>query len=697
MPPTPSLDISAIGPGVAEALLNALVGAVLLVFHRVYGRGFLRDWSLSWLLFAISTIAGTVRVVLAVAAPETAAALAIPLRIVGLVAGFWQVGFLTVGAVEISTGVPESRRRVWFVLAGLASLGTGLALAGGRVPSTSPDIIMARVGVRALAAMVMFVAAGLAVWRSRSFRVKVGRALIAGALIAGSLKHVEHLGNALNGALALGPGNPLSLFFTWTHSNTGSLVSMVLTLVIQMGVAIGVVAGLLEEERDRANRANEQIDQLALYDPLTGLANRRLFADHVSLALNQAERLDTRLTVLAVNADRFKEVNNALGRNAGDAVLRGIGERLSSIVRRGDTVGRLAGDVFGVLITSLDKDLDARYFADRVHEEMRRPFRVGSEEVYVTACIGVALSPDHGSDAEMLLRNAEHAAWTAKRAGGNRTQIYESASDRHTQEYLALERSVRRSLELEQLDVHYQPIADLVRGTLPRVEALVRWRHPQRGLVMPADFVPVAEHVGIVDALDLWVLREASKQVMEWAGAGLGPVRLSVNCSARAFYHPELPARIGSALAESGLPPDRLELEITESVAMEQTSQAREILRELRHIGIHIAIDDFGTGYSSLAYLRHFPIDTLKLDRTFVRDLGQDDASAVCEAVVQLAHDLGMKVVAEGVETPEQLRLLREQGCDFVQGFLISPPRPAAACADILAAGPPRLQSATAD
>lgn len=692
MPPT--LNVAVVGPEVAEALLIALVGAVLLAFFRVYRRGFLRDWAFSWLCYAVFIASGAAGFVLSRTAPEVAAGLTTPLRIVGLIAGFWQAGFLAIGSHEVATGVPSPPRQNALVLAGLLVLGIGIGLVQPGAVTTTPDVIMARVGVRAFVLFVTFVAAGIAVLRSQSFHVRLSRSLVGAALIVGSLRPAMHLGNALYAAVGADPGGPLGLFFVWSHSNLGSILNLLISLLLQVGVAVGVVAGLLEEERDRADRAAAQADHLALYDPLTGLANRRLFADHVALALKQADRADFQLSVLVLNLDRFKEVNNALGRGTGDAVLRSVGERLQSVVRRGDTVARLAGDVFGVLITHNDSGLDGRDYASRLHDEVQRPLRVGSEELYLTACIGVAASPDHGSDAELLLRNAEHAAWMAKKQGGNATQVYEASADRHTQEQLALERSVRRSLELEQLEVHYQPIADLARGTLPRVEALVRWHHPRRGLVMPSDFIPVAEHVGIVDALDLWVLREAAAQVMQWCGAGLGPVRLSVNCSARAFYHPELAARIGTAIAESGLPPSELELEITESVAMEQTARAREVFGELKHLGIHVAIDDFGTGYSSLAYLRNFPIDTLKLDRTFVRDIGQKDAAAVCTAVITLAHTLGMAVVAEGVETAEQLRLLREQGCDFVQGFLISPPRPGSACADILAAGPPRLQAA---
>ena len=421
-------------------------------------------------------------------------------------------------------------------------------------------------------------------------------------------------------------------------------------------------------------RVEKQIERLANQDPLTGLANRRLFSDHLELALSQARRDGASLAVLFLDLDRFKVVNDSLGHKIGDQLLQMVAVRLARLVRAGDTLARLGGDEFVILLHRVEKPEDAAFVARKILDVFRRPFRLGEHEMYVTASIGVSVFPRDGTDAERLLRSADIAMYRAKQLGRDTFQVVDGEG-RADLERLNLETGIRKGLESGQFIVHYQPVVSLPWEKIVGVEALVRWRHPERGLLPPSSFIPLAEEIGVISALGADVLKTACAQGCAWNRVAGGALRISVNFSARQLQAPDAAAGVEAVLRETGLEPSRLALEITESVAMQNLEATLRTLNDLKTLGVGIMLDDFGTGYSSLAYLRKFPIDTIKIDRSFVQGLiaSPDDAS-IARAAIVMAHELRMTVIAEGVETLAQRDFLYQSSCDEMQGYLFSEP-----------------------
>jgi diguanylate cyclase (GGDEF)-like protein/PAS domain S-box-containing protein len=435
-------------------------------------------------------------------------------------------------------------------------------------------------------------------------------------------------------------------------------------------------------------RAEEQIRSLAYHDGLTGLPNRLLFTDRLGLAVAQAHRLGQRLAVLFLDLDRLKVINDSLGHSVGDLLIGQVARRLQESVREGDTVARLGGDEFTLLLPGVHQALDAAKTAEKILAALRVPFQVEGRELFVTASVGISLYPDDGGDPETLIKNADTAMYRAKDQGRDALQLYAPVMNATALERLALENSLRKALAQDELTVFYQPIVDLGTGQVSSVEALLRWRHPQLGLVAPGEFVPLAEVTGLIVPMGPWVLRQACRQARAWHDRGLARVSVAVNLSARQIQQPDLVEQVTAALEESGLAARFLALEITESNAMQNAETTASALRALKAIGVRISIDDFGVGHSSLSYLRRLPIDTLKLDQSFVREIGSDpDQAAIVTAVMAMAHTLKLEVVAEGVETEEQLGFLAARGCDLIQGFLVSPALPASECEERLRRG----------
>ncbi|GAB4507505.1 MAG: hypothetical protein Tsb0026_03240 [Sulfuricaulis sp.] len=434
---------------------------------------------------------------------------------------------------------------------------------------------------------------------------------------------------------------------------------------------------LLSVTRDitERKRTEERLSFLAHYDSLTGLPNRTLFSDRLQQAMIEANRHDRLVGVLFLDLDRFKNINDSLGHDVGDMLLKGVAERLNGAVRKGDTVARLSGDEFTLVLADMAHVDDAVRVAHKILEIFEQPFRILDRELHVTASLGITLYPFDDRDINGLLRNADVAMYRAKEAGRNTYQFYAAEMTSMAQEHLALENDLRRVLERNELFLEYQPIVDCRHGGVIGMEALVRWNHGKRGLIMPNQFIPLAEETGLIVSIGEWVLRTACAQCRVWQKNGNTNLRMAVNLSARQFQQPKLAEIVERILLETGLEPRSLELEITESVLIHKSETTASTLRKLNNMKVALAIDDFGTGYSSLSYLKRFPIDALKIDQSFVRDIPSDtDDSAIAAAIINMAHSLGIRVIAEGVETKEQLAFMREHRCDAMQGYYFSNP-----------------------
>lgn len=444
--------------------------------------------------------------------------------------------------------------------------------------------------------------------------------------------------------------------------------------------------------------AQEQARYLSLFDSLTGLPNRTMFKEHIGQALQLVQRQGAFFALMFVDIDRFKRINDTLGHNVGDRLLKLIAERLVECVRKSDSIGvtrsvmdnavsRLGGDDFMILLTNLREPQDAVKAARRVIEAVSRPIDLAAQDLVVTASIGISFSPHDGEDAETLLKNADIAMHAAKHEGGNGITFYDRSLNDRAFERLSLEGDLRKALENEDLHVVYQPKISLVTGEISGAEALVRWDHPTRGALSPEEFVSLAEESGLIGRLGEWVLQRACMAAVAWRDA-TRPVKVAVNLSGVQFRQKDLAARIRGLLDETGASPDLLDLEITENVIMESVAGTVRRLHELEALGLTLTIDDFGTGYSSLSYLKTFPVDTLKIDQTFIRDMTRDPGdAALARAIIEMGHGLSLGVIAEGVETVEQLDFLREAGCDEMQGYLFAEPVSEAAFGDLLKRG----------
>jgi diguanylate cyclase (GGDEF)-like protein/PAS domain S-box-containing protein len=453
----------------------------------------------------------------------------------------------------------------------------------------------------------------------------------------------------------------LELFLAPVRNDSGSLSCYV---------------GVLNDVTAR-KEAERQLAHLAHHDALTGLPNRIRFDQRLHEALGRADPGDG-FALCFIDLDRFKLINDSLGHGAGDAVLIEVARRLKAVCRSVDTLARLAGDEFVILLDGAGNTEAAAGIAARVLDAMSLPVCAGGRDIDVGASLGLALYPGDGPDIETLLRNADAAMYAAKAAGRNTFRFYDQAMNRRAAQRLALESDLRRALARNQLELFYQPQVGAADGRLAGVEALLRWRHPDRGLVSPGEFIPVAEELGIIAELGEWALQEAARQMLDWRRRGIAVPRTAVNLSPRQLHDPDLDARLENILAAAGVQSGWIELEITESAAMQNPDKAVQILGRLRQRGLQIAMDDFGTGHSSLAMLRSLPLNVLKLDRSFVQHLPQSETdAAVAGAVITLARRLGLSVVAEGVETLPQRQFLAGLGCDVLQGFLFSRPLPA--------------------
>ena len=650
------------------AILIAVVFAGLL---RLYWRPFLRHWAWSWLALAVHAGAGGSAIVLGTWLPINDP-FRFSLALAAGIAGYLQIAWLLLGTAELASGRALPPRTARWIIAGVALAGALLVIAFAWDASRSELLFTLRVTVRRVVAAIAFLIGGAAITRAPRIARGVGRRVVMVAFFGLGAQQIHFLAVSISPLLR--------------QRFTVYLASLAFVdVMLYVALAMGLVIWLLEEERQATMDAAARIERIAYHDSLTGLPNRQLFLNQLGMALHHAKRNDTMAAVLFLDLDRFKIVNDSLGHAAGDTLLQTIAERIKLTIRGEDSVTRLGGDEFAVLATEVYGPEDAVLLAERIIAAVKKPIIVDGQELFVTTSLGISLYPADATNAEALLKTADSAMYRAKAQGRDLVERYVPEVGDAPLARLGLESNLQRALELDQLEVYYQPIVQSHTGIITGVEALLRWNHPERGLLLPAEFISLAEATGAIVPMGDWVLRTACAQVQAWRERGQTQLRAAVNLSVRQLQHPDLVARVEQILVETKLPPQRLELEITESIAMRSSGRAIDNLRLLKAHGVRVSIDDLGTGYSSLSALRLFPIDSLKIDRSFVQGVPDNtDDSAIAAAVITLGLTLGVSVIAEGIERPEQLAFFVEQRCEEWQGYLLVRPVTAADCERLL-------------
>ncbi|HEX2716574.1 MAG TPA: EAL domain-containing protein, partial [Gemmatimonadaceae bacterium] len=632
-------------PNVTTLIIQG-IGALLIAvvfghFQRAFHHDYLRRWTSAWYAAAAMLLFVALTAVLRDRVGPTHVAT----TLVGGIAfslGFLRNVWLFTGAWELTTTrtVDPLRMRRYLAVAGALGLAGGLVFSGDL--AADPTSGFFRTLFRASAAGFAFIGAAILILRARSWKAGFGHRLIAISFVAYAAQQLHYI---VLSALRIGG-------FTPSYEPFLNVVDFLL----QFAMAMGMVIWLLEDERRTAIDAATQIEHLAYHDALTGLPNRQLFLDRLDVAVTSAQRSATQLAVFFLDLDRFKLINDSLGHSVGDKLLQVVSRRMRAVLRDDDTVTRLGGDEFTILVPHIEHIDAAMQVARRIREALKLPIVIDSRELFVSASIGISVYPTDGEDAETLLKNADTAMYRAKTQGRDTVQLYAPAMNARALEQLTLENRLRRALPNGELELFYQPIVAMATRRIHAMEVMLRWRHPELGLLSPDAFVALAETTGLIVPIGEWVLRTACRQLRQWQLSGLPDLRASVNLSVRQLSQPDFASLVADVLQETGIVPETLEIELTESMAMQSDGDDLGKLRELDRLGVRISIDDFGTGYSSLSALRVFPADSLKIDRAFVGDITRDpDDAAICAAVVALARSLKLSVIAEGVETREQL------------------------------------------
>ena len=554
---------------------------------------------------------------------------------------------------------------------------TGMAAMETHPPITyDPMLFSASVGVAIAASLAaLWIAFNLRAALNWMKYAKMGSAVIMGFAITGM--HYTGMAAARFAANTICLTGPL-VDNSWMAGTLAGMTCLILCATLALSILDSRMASKTARIAASLQRANEELQRIALLDPLTKLPNRVLLEDRIEQAITQAERSKLNCAVIFVDLDRFKSINDTLGHMVGDELLRAVGARLQTLVRAEDTVSRLGGDEFVILLREVINAADAVEVGNKMLAELRQPFRAHEKELFITPSIGISMCPLNGHTAQMLITQADAAMYNAKQEGRNNCRLFASEMSTFFPERLMMENDLRHAVARREFELYYQPKVDVGTGQVVGMEALLRWRHPEKGLVTPDEFIPLAEDTGLIVPIGRWVIEQACAQNKAWQRAGMPHLRMAVNISAVQFKQKDLLDTIKYALETSGLSPDFFEVELTETAVMQNASQAIVTLEKLSEMGVNVSIDDFGTGYSSLSYLKRFPIDKLKIDRSFIRDISSDrDDAAIVRATIALAHNLKLRVVAEGVETEDQLQFLRALGCDEYQGYYKSKPVPA--------------------
>jgi diguanylate cyclase (GGDEF)-like protein len=645
----------------ARASMALVLAGVLLGFHRHYRRGYLRSWAWSWLFLAVHL--GTMAVSMALMGRFASGH---PYRLLATVlsqvSGYLQLVYLLFGTAEFALDRKLSPRvqRAGLLLA----IGAGLlsALLFATDPAAADLRHFLRVGLRSILAATGFILAAVAVFRRRGRTLAMGPKLVSLALL---LYGLESLYDAIVSTLWLLTAHTVGGAQGWAVGYAD--------FVVQLLMGIGMVTCLLEDERSAAERAAGQAEHLAYHDSLTELPNRQLFLDRLAVALGRARREGRKAAVFFIDLDRFNGINESLGHTVGDWVLHEAGRRIQAVVRQGDTVARFGSDEFVLLVSGIPGADEAGKIALKLLEAVQPSFQIEGRELFVTLSVGVSLFPEDGEDAEALIKNASTALHRAKDKGRDTFQLYTAAMNEKAVERLALEGALRKAVARDELVLHYQPIVSAEDGRIVGAEALLRWRHPEKGLLYPGAFIDLAESTGLITAMGPWIMKTACTQAKAWQDKGHPDLLIAMNLSARQFLDPDLVKKVSDALQASGLSASSVELEITESLAMQAPEATLETMRRLKALGVALSIDDFGSGYSSFSYLMEFPIDRLKIDQSFIRKMVSDTKNAaIVAAMLLMAKSLDLQVVAEGVEREDQLAFLREHNCAMVQGWLFS-------------------------
>jgi len=584
----------------------------------------------------------------------------------GAAAQIWLVG----GAVATGTGI-------WSMhFIGLLAFSLPIAVSFDLIPTVgSLALVMASSGFALKLTSRLCARLGTQnSWRGRATRV--GAAFIIGLALSAMHYTAMAASRFAANAYSLHPAVGGGMDSRWLALGIATIALGLLAITTILLVYDAHLESNVRRYTAMLEAANAQLQHAATHDALTGLPNRALLADRMGHAIARVARDEIQFAVLVVDLDRFKAINDSLGHIAGDELLQEVARRLSGLLRKDDTLARLGGDEFVLVIHEVESAQDAEAVARKVLSQVALPLQIAGLDVHVSPSVGIAVCPNDGVDSETLLQHADTAMYHAKKKGRNTFQFFAPAMNASARERFELESGLRAALAQHEFELHFQPKVDVATGRIESAEALIRWRHPKKGLIAPGGFIPLAEETGLIVPLGEWVLFEACRQAREWQDQDL-QLRMAVNLSARQFRQDGLIETVRSALSVARLEPRYLELELTESAVMQDAESSVQIMRRLSDLGVRISVDDFGTGYSSLSYLRRLPLDKLKIDRSFIREIvtSRDDAQIV-RAIVSLAHSLHLKVIAEGVETAEQLSFLRSLGCDQYQGYLCSPPLP---------------------